>query len=504
MLRRNLIVVCLFMVSFCPSLKAQRRMSGSSSAMMPRGQEIAPKVPRGAFDVLAFKGSTPSIVGDADSTRMDLYIAIPYSALEFLYAVDNYVADYSVALTVTDKERVLFDRYESYTVLETTAEHQARVERSSDREGRADAEQISFLMVPGKDYEMRLSVRDFSSRREFDTTIDFYAKNFSASAPGISDLMIYRERNGMRIVPSIGADVSELTGNGSSHASMSDHAEASIAGNAGLFAELYNLPADSTLGVVTEIVQDQNGENPAEPIVAFRATSILPFAHVDKQGFTAPATVAETPLFIPLQFDPLSSGHYSVRTFILPSVHDTNITELAALAHRAILGAERNIFVRIARGIPSSVNDLDQAIDQLRIIATGAEWDSLSNAKTAKEKRDAITAFWNQKSSENAAGNMASDGNRPMEVFYARVEYVNTHFSGGVSQGWKSDRGRVYIALGSPDAIDSHPDEMMQKPYEIWEYTGLNARYTFVDEYMLGDYRLRGPLPPPGTFIWNR
>ena len=58
---------------------------------------------------------------------------------------------------------------------------------------------------------------------------------------------------------------------------------------------------------------------------------------------------------------------------------------------------------------------------------------------------------------------MAGGGNQPMEVFYSRVEYANTHFGTG-QQAWKSDRGRVYIALGAPDAIDSHPDEMMQKP----------------------------------------
>ena len=120
---------------------------------MPRGQETAPKVPRGVFDVLAFKGST------LDSTRMDLYIAIPYSALEFLYAVDNYVADYSVAPTVTDKERVLLDRRRR-SPCSKRPWNIKRVERSSDREF-PDAEQISFLMVPGKDYEMPSKCSDF-------------------------------------------------------------------------------------------------------------------------------------------------------------------------------------------------------------------------------------------------------------------------------------------------------------------------------------------------------
>jgi GWxTD domain-containing protein len=529
MMRRMLIasmmmLICLTIISSSNRVMAQRRMPGAS-----RVQEIAAKVPRAVFEVLAFKGPTP------DSTRMDLYIAVPYESLEFLYAVDKYVADYSVSIAVTDKERLLLDRYESYSVLETATEHENRVEHGR---ARADAEQISFLMAPGKDYELRISIRDFSSRREFDTTIDFYAKNFPASAPGISDPIIYRERTGMRIVPSIGPDVSsivsigydaddaELTGNTSSHAVMRDH------GETGLFAELYNLPADSTLGVVAEVIQDKSDENPAEVTPSIRVTSFIRTGHgilskgvAMTRGFTAPAEpskdislVPETPLFIPLQFDELWSGRYSVRIFVLPGIQDANVADLRSLGKRALLGGERNIVVRIAGGIPSSVADLDQAIDQLRIIATGSEFDSLSNAKTAKEKRDAIIAFWNQKNvSEKEPGNAVGDeGNRPKDVFYARVEYANAHFGTGfqsssvssptmtMNSGWKSDRGRVYIALGEPDYIDSHPNETMQKPYEIWEYTALNARYTFVDEFMLGDYRLRGSFPPSGTFIWER
>jgi GWxTD domain-containing protein len=533
MMRRVLIaswrmLVCLTILGSSNCVMAQRRMPGS-----PRVEEISAKVPRAEFDVLAFRG--PS----ADSTRMDLYIAVPYESLEFLYAVDKYVADYSVSIAVTDKERLLLDRYESYNVLETTTEHQNRIQghEAAPPMMRADAEQISFLMAPGKEYELRISIRDFSSRREFDTTIDFYAKNFPASSPGISDLMNYRERTGMRIVPLIGPDVSALTGNTDNHGVMRDH------GESGVFAELYNLPTDSTIGMVAEVIQDKNNENPAEVAPSLRVTSFIRTAHgiLSKsgpvtQGFTAPpemskdiSVVPETPLFIPLPFDELWSGRYLVRIFLLPGIEDTGISDLMMLGKHALLGAERSIVVRIARGIPSSLSDLDQAIDQLHIIATGDEWDSLSNAKTAKEKRDAIIEFWNQKNASvrdpgNTIQSMnsivgdayhADGGNHPRDVFYARVEYANAHFGTGfqsaTSSGWKSDRGRVYIALGPPDYIDSHPAssssamvETMQKPYEIWEYTGLNARYTFVDEYMLDDYRLRGSFPPPGTFIWER
>jgi GWxTD domain-containing protein len=478
------------------SVKAQHRMPSEA-----RAHEIEAKGPHAMFDLLAFRAS------NSDSTRMDLYVAVPYSSLEFTYAIDKYVADYAVGVVVINKERELLDRYEPYNVLETTTDHQVRLQRGV---AQADAEQISFMMSPGENYELRLSVRDLSSRREFDTVVPFQVKNFSGAAPEMSDLLLYRERKGMRIVPCIGPDVSSITD------------DARIADDAGLFAEIYNLPSDSTLGVVTEIIQNRSEDNSGQPLIAFRAASLLRTSHSGGSGFTAPASVPETLLFVPLEFGELWVGRYIICTFILPSVKDTNLTDPSELQKEALTYANRSIRVRIASGIPISEADLDQAIDQLHIIASSAEWDSLSNAKSIKDKRQAMIEFWNRKNSSSGQISMFHSTNnkgpasRPMDVFYARVDYANSHFGNSYNgsstmlgssrsqQGWKTDRGRVYIALGPPDYIDSHPEETIQKPYEIWEYSSLNARYTFVDEYMLGEYYLRGAAPPQGTFIWDK
>jgi GWxTD domain-containing protein len=203
--------------------------------------------------------------------------------------------------------------------------------------------------------------------------------------------------------------------------------------------------------------------------------------------------------------------------YILPSERDTVLSDPSALATRAIISAKRDILVSTAWGIPISVGnladdaDLDHAIEQLGVIATGAEWDSLSSAHTPEQKRNAILDFWRKKNPSRMSPHAANENENPaMEVFYSRVEYANSHFGTTFQAGWKSDRGHVYIALGPPDMIDSHPEASMrqaygglQKPYEIWQYSGSNLRYTFVDEYMLGDYRLHGAPPQEGTFIWE-
>jgi GWxTD domain-containing protein len=427
---------------------------------------IAPPQPRPSFDLLAFKGSTP------DSVRIDLYVAVPYRMLEFVFAGDKYVADYATSMQIEEPEteHVIIDRYKSYTVLESTYEKQQRIATHDER---ADAEQFSFALSPLRKYTVHLSVRDLSSHNIFDTSFEYQPS--VVTARHISDLMVYRQRRGMTVVPSIGDNVTSLTP------------------NSGIFAELYDTPPDSVLGIVAEVASG-DADYPTNENIAARSVTWIRTA-------VSTQRLPQTALFIPLSYSELWLGKYRLRVFVLPTVADTSLQDWRSLEKHSIATSERSIIVTAQRGIPLAAADIDQAIEQLRLIATGTEWDSLTAGESTKEKRDAILEFWRKRNQE--ARGFRSDDVRPMEVFYSRVQYANEHFASGFQPGWKSDRGLVYISLGPPAYIDSHPYEAMQKPYEIWEYMAPHARYTFVDQYMLGDYRLIGSPPPPGTFIWD-
>src|SRR5208337_4557486 len=98
-----------------------------------------------------------------------------------------------------------------------------------------------------------------------------------------------------------------------------------------------------------------------------------------------------------------------------------------------------------------------------------------------------------------------SPENEFREEHYRRIAYANEHFAAG-KPGWKTDRGRIYIAWGKPDEIDSHPaggqyqrpfDEgggsTSTFPFETWHYRylegiGENIDLEFVDTCMCGDY----------------
>src|SRR5256885_12852893 len=96
---------------------------------------------------------------------------------------------------------------------------------------------------------------------------------------------------------------------------------------------------------------------------------------------------------------------------------------------------------------------------------------------------------------------------RSKEEHYRRIAYANEHFSAGI-QGWRTDRGRMYIVWGPPTSKETHTQgESYERPldqgggdtktyaYEVWNYNyveglGQNIDLEFVDPSGTGEFRL--------------
>jgi hypothetical protein len=59
-------------------------------------------------------------------------------------------------------------------------------------------------------------------------------------------------------------------------------------------------------------------------------------------------------------------------------------------------------------------------------------------------------------------------------------------------EGYRTDRGRVYIVYGPPDDIERHPNESDTKPYEIWTYNSIQGgvEFDFLQKVQGSDYEL--------------
>jgi GWxTD domain-containing protein len=174
--------------------------------------------------------------------------------------------------------------------------------------------------------------------------------------------------------------------------------------------------------------------------------------------------------FRDFRVDSLQEDRYLLRLTIEDQVNDRTAR------------VETSLYIRWS-ALGHVAKDYEEAVEQLRYIATDEEYKQLKEAK-GEDRRDAWLEFWKER--DPTPGTPA---NEMRTEYYLRIEYANTHFS-VVSAGWKTDRGRIYIIYGAPDDIERHPMEIGVKPYQIWHYYSSNRRFYFVDEDGYGDYKL--------------
>jgi GWxTD domain-containing protein len=153
----------------------------------------------------------------------------------------------------------------------------------------------------------------------------------------------------------------------------------------------------------------------------------------------------------------------------------------------------RSCFIQL-KGLPPSIVNIDKAVDQLKYIATEDEISYIKGAPAPDEEQRRFLEFWAKRDPDPSTVE-----NELMDEYYSRVEYADKNFS-NFGEGWRSDRGMVYIMFGRPENIDRYPFNANNKPYEIWYYYALNRQFIFVDDTGFGDYRLHYPT----TDLWGR
>lgn len=133
---------------------------------------------------------------------------------------------------------------------------------------------------------------------------------------------------------------------------------------------------------------------------------------------------------------------------------------------------------------PDSPQDLTNALDQMQYIP---EADSFKWAlkQPYNEKLAYFQRFW-----KRMDPNPETEKNELMDEFYLRVNVANQNFSTISQEGWKTDRGRIFIKFGDPDDIERHPFELNSDPYVIWRYYNYRKIFLFLDRSGFGDYYL--------------
>ncbi len=138
----------------------------------------------------------------------------------------------------------------------------------------------------------------------------------------------------------------------------------------------------------------------------------------------------------------------------------------------------------------------------VRYIITPEERKAFDQLATNEERENFIENFWRRRDP-----NPDTEENEYREEYYERIAYANENFASG-KPGWMTDRGRIYIAWGKPDSVESRPmggaydrpaweggGTTTTYPFEIWFYrylegVGSGIEIEFVDPTGTGEYRI--------------
>lgn len=117
-------------------------------------------------------------------------------------------------------------------------------------------------------------------------------------------------------------------------------------------------------------------------------------------------------------------------------------------------------------------------------IIEAREKATFEGLKSDEERTKFIEQFWLRRDPTSA-----TPENEFKVEHYRRIAYANKKFASKV-EGWKTDRGRVYILYGPPDELEKHPE----RNQEYWLYhqipgKGANVKISFTNKN--------------GEFVWD-
>lgn len=372
--------------------------------------------------------------GKQGLTRLDAFVMVPYTTIQFVKSDEGFNGKYSVTISIfdKDKEKLLEEKSWNEGI-------KAKDFKETTNKENYNLNLKSFYLKPGE-YVVRTDVEDKESSAEFPREEKLKIRDLSSDL-AISDIMLLdkriKEEGKNKISPNVTGNV----------ALQKDGLP--------IFYEIYS-SAPLKLNI--------------DYILLDKKKKLL-YKDSEEKNIDS----GKTQIFYTIKDSSFSLGLYNLEI------------KLKGIDNKTLASVSKSFYSRWS-GIPSSIVDLDKAVDEMVYIASPSDIAEIKSAKTSDEKLKRFLAYWKKMDPTPGTGE-----NELFNEYYRRVAYANEHFSHYIA-GWRSDQGMVFILLGPPDNVDRHPFDIDSKPYEVWEYYNLNRSFIFVDETGFGDYRLITPL----------
>jgi GWxTD domain-containing protein len=401
---------------------------------------------------------------ETDAPRLDIYTRIAYTDLRFTTSPQGFTARYEIAADLYEVgeegrpgnlvENPIYERAVSVVSYGET-----------QRGDRYDKTTHSVALEPGR-YLVQLHLQDLETRES-------YVIERLASVPDFAGTMSL-------------SDLVLLDGYDAEDRSIAPRASLGVPAGAPVLAFFYEVYSDRAqmVEVTRSLVRTRKGPG---RVARFLGLGSGDQSEGGEVAYTsaAPArvTAGRTQSILELPTTGLEAGEYVVRV----AVHSAETGELLASRERGV--------TLTWGGLQTQIQDLDEAVAQLRYIAKDEELDHIREARTQSERWERFNAFWKKRDPTPSTAR-----NEKMEEYYYRVAFANERYS-RYRDGWQTDQGHVTVLYGEPDHVDRHPYNYGDKPYEVWYYVRIGRKFVFVDKTGLGDYELLVPIWDEGTRI---
>jgi GWxTD domain-containing protein len=388
--------------------------------------------------LLAEGGDTPFVGSVAflgskssDSTIFLLTVSVPTRALTFVRENDRYRASYSATLSLARSDEAA-RRFESHEIVRVAAF------KETSRSDESVLYQQIVLARPGT-YDLSFSLRDDAGGKgsSIDATVNIpRVSSGSLSSPiPVYDAIPRSQLDSLpRVAPTPRATVT--LGQDSTLAIYLEGYRSSMNGTA--------------LPVRTSVF----GENTSTPVWSDTAS-------LAKRGglFSGVITI------------PVSKLGVGALTLDVVSVGGSDTTKAP-------------VFVTFGEDLP--VATFAEMVNYLRYFGSPARLQALREAPP-NARAAAWASFLRQTDPDPA-----TPVNEALRDYFARIAQANIRFreEGGV--GWLTDRGRVFVALGTPDQFyEPNTTDLNQRGRaQVWDYRRHRLQVVFVDQTGFGQWRM--------------
>jgi GWxTD domain-containing protein len=376
-----------------------------------------------------FVGSVSFLSGKtADSTVFLLTVSVPSRGLTFVRENDRYRASYSASLALT-REGEAARRFETHQIVRVTSF------KETTRSDESVLYQQIVLVRPGV-YDLSFSLRDDAGGKgssiEATVNVPRVAEGSLSSPIPVYDVALRSSLDSLpRIVPT-------------------PRATLTLGQDSVLLVYLEGYGVGETLPVRASVY----GENASTAV--WSDTTSLP-----RHGA----------LFSGVVNVPVARLGVGALTLAVASASGTDTTKAP-------------VFVTFGEDLP--VATFGEMVNYLRYFGSPSRLQALRDAPP-----DARAAAWAMFLRETDP-DPATPTNEGLREYFGRIAQANVRFREEGAAGWLSDRGRVFVALGSPDQFyEPNTTDLNQRGRaQIWDYRRYRLQIVFIDQTGFGRWRM--------------